>query len=80
MAIEMTPEDQHVWESCPEEHYIVSLIKKYLLTADQRQKLHEADLSLEDMLNGRFGLEQESLVLDFFSDWNEKLGERYFHF
>jgi hypothetical protein len=80
MPIEMTPEDKHLWENCSKEHYMVSLIRRYLLTADQRETLHEADLSIEDMLNGRFGAAQESLVLAVFSNWNETLGEKYFHF
>ena len=64
----------------PDEEYAVQAIRNHLLTDAQKRQLFDADLSIEDMLNGRFGLSREGLVKDMFADWNEKLGETQFGF
>lgn len=65
-----------------EEHYLVAAIKKHLRTDEQRKALAEADISIEDMLNGRYtgGPEIGALVDGVFKAWNEKLGHKAFGF
>jgi len=49
-------------------------IKKYLRTEEHKKMLYDMDLSLEDILRGRYSGESESDVYKIFADWNEKLG------
>lgn len=37
----------------PEEHYLISAIKRHLRTESDRQIIEQKDSSIEDMLNGR---------------------------
>jgi len=60
------------------EHYLVSAIKKHLLTEEQRKELFEYNLSIEDILNGRYTGDEEPVVLKMYKDWNEKLGWKEF--
>ena len=57
-----------------EESYLVEAIKKYLRTDDHRKTLGELDLSIEDLLNGRYNYKQHKKVDKIFDDWNQKLG------
>lgn len=63
-----------------DEGYLVSAIRKYLLTEEQKNSLNRINLSIEDCLNGRFGENEEKVVLDIFAAWNAKLGFRQFGF
>jgi hypothetical protein len=64
-----------------EEHYLVAAIKKHLRTDEQRKALAEADISIEDMLNGRVANEAAMFVIDnIFNEWNAKLGHKAFGF
>lgn len=60
-----------------EEAYLVAAIKKHLLTAPQRRRLYELDLTIEDLLNGRVEGDQ-SVYTEMFSPWNDTLGWREF--
>jgi hypothetical protein len=62
-----------------EEHYLVDAIKKHLLTPFQLQRLRSLELSIEDVLNGRFHGTSEA-VARIMEEWNAKLGFRSFHF
>ena len=61
-----------------EERYLVEAIERHLLTEDQRQKMFDARLSIEKMLNGRYTIDVSSLVSSIFSAWNTKLGFKAF--
>lgn len=62
-----------------EEQYQVASIKKHLRTPEQKKILDEADLSIEDLLNGRYSKENEiATVSKCIVDWNAKLGFNYF--
>jgi len=59
----------------------VRFIKAHLRTPEQKKWLDEQDLSIEDILNGRFGAVdgQEAYIQGkLFVDWNTKLGRTYF--
>jgi hypothetical protein len=57
------------------EEYLVSAIKRLLLTDEQRDKMHRLDL-----LNGRYPYEQSENVQRWFYDpWNAKLGWEEFN-
>jgi len=61
-----------------DEHWIVDAIKAHLLTPQQRQWLFEHDLSVEDLLNGRYGGDLEEEIYKIYDDWNKKLGFKEF--
>ena len=63
-----------------EETYLVEAIKKYLRTEAQRQQLFAFDMSIEDMLNGRFQSDCEFFVETTFREWNQRLGFKKFGF
>lgn len=63
-----------------DEAQTIALIKMYLRTPEQKQKLSELHLSLEDVLNGRVGAFQERAISSLFNDWNQKLGIICFSF
>ena len=65
------------WEFA-EEEYLVRAIRKQLLTPEQKQAMSSADLTIEDMLNGRVNEQQEELVDSIFQEWNVFLGMDYF--
>jgi hypothetical protein len=75
--IPITEEEFLLWENS-EEEYVVPLIKKYLRTDAQKLWLFVEDLSIEDMLNGRFDQTQEVMVKLYFKEWNQKLGTKHF--
>lgn len=61
------------------ENDLVIAIKMHLRTEPQRQWLHDHDLSLEDILNGRYPLKLASEVrIEFFKPWNDQLGWKEF--
>jgi len=62
------------------EENTIDFIKTYLRTEEQRNWLHEQDLTLADILNGRFNGRQESRVKAIQAEWNEKLGQKVFGF
>lgn len=64
-------------EEFHEEHRLVTAIKTYLLTDKQKKALYKKDLSIEDMLNGRYVGTSEKFVYKILDEWNEKLGFKY---
>lgn len=64
------------------EQYLVPAIKKWLRTEDQRQRMAKADISIEEMLNGRYegGERIGKVVQSIFDEWNAKLGFKAFGF
>jgi hypothetical protein len=78
--IEMELEDKYVWENPDKESDQVRLIKKYLRTSQQKEVLDQLDLSIEDLLNGRFTQSQSKIVKVIFQEWNDKLGTKEFNY
>jgi len=62
---------------CQDECYLVTAIKKYLLTEAERKRLFERDVSIEDLLNGRVEGDQ-GIYAEMFDAWNALLGWREF--
>lgn len=63
------------------EGYLVNQIRAYLLTEEQRAKLHEWNISIEDLLNGRVaGEDQDQKYAYFFDAWNAVVGRKEFGF
>lgn len=60
------------------EHYLVEAIEEHLLTEEQRKTMFENKLSIEKMLNGRYGGKEEPVVLSIEKEWNEQLGFKCF--
>lgn len=58
----------------PEEHYLVAAIERHLQTESQRKALFEKRLSIEKILNGRYGDADTQLVRNIFRAWNVILG------
>lgn len=77
-TITISDEDRYTLENPDSEHYVVAVIKRCLRTPEQKTMLDHQDLSIEDLLNGRYGGEQEPFVYSLYEDWNKKLGYRYF--
>ena len=61
-----------------EERYLVDAIKKHLRTEDQRRRMFNLDVSIEDMLNGRYTGDKSDAVRAIFDEWNAKLGFKAF--
>lgn len=78
--ITMTEEDQFNWDNPDTEEDTIRLIKKYLRTPEQKALLDEADLSIEDLLNGRYANGYQGLAESLFADWNQRLGKKEFGF
>lgn len=78
-----SPLTKEIWRelTSQSEEALVRAIKKYLRTENQRDWLHDHDLTIEDLLNGRYpikiGDEVERL---FYRQWNTKLGWKAFGF
>lgn len=68
------------FQSGYDEYLIVIGIKKYLRTPEQKEMLNSFDLSVEDILNGRFYRAEEEMVENIFENWNYKLGKKVFGF
>lgn len=62
------------------EPYLIQAIEKHLQTEDQRKAIYDAHLSIEKILNGRFGDDHSNLITTIFTEWNAKIGFIYFHF
>lgn len=79
-------ESQAYWYAQPQvdareqdEHYLVSQIRHVLLTPEQKVKLNQWGISIEDLLNGRVeGRDQDEKYSYFFDAWNNRLGRREF--
>lgn len=61
-----------------EEKYLVQAIKKHLRTEDQRKRMFDLDISIEEMLNGRYPMDKFDLVDAIYAEWNKKLGFQAF--
>jgi hypothetical protein len=63
-----------------DEHYLVTAIRKFLLTPEQKALMAKHDMSIEDMLNGRTNGRQSQVVTRIYHEWNAKLGFHDFGF
>jgi hypothetical protein len=73
-------EETYLWYENYEEGK-VALIKAHLRTPEQKQWLFDNDLSIEDVLNGRFGSPQDAYITGpMFAEWNQKMGHHAFGF
>lgn len=61
-----------------EEKYLVEAIKTHLRTKEHRQMMADMDVSIEEMLNGRYGGDLEPKVFQIYDEWNAKLGFKSF--
>lgn len=61
-----------------EEYELVMFIMEILIAPAQTQWLNTQNLTIADLLNGRFNGDQEPTVQALFRDWNLKLGTRLF--
>jgi hypothetical protein len=61
-----------------DEPYLVEAIEKHLLTDPQRNKIFNARLSIEKMLNGRYTVDHEEMLEGIYKEWNGKLGFKCF--
>ena len=61
-----------------QEHYHIQAIERYLLTPEQRKRIADYNLTIEKMLNGRYGIAEETMVSGIYKEWNEKLGFYYY--
>jgi len=80
MPITLTEEEKLHFTNPDNEAELVNAIRTHLLSKTQRQQLFDANISVEDILNGRFEERYSTLIDALFTDWNEKLGRRQFHF
>ena len=62
------------------ESEVVKIIRKYLLSMDEKTKLFRMDLSIEDCLNGRYGEKEEKDVYEMYDNWNKLCGKKMFGF
>lgn len=60
------------------EQYLVMAIKKWLRTEEQRQQMADMDMSIEEMLNGRYDGKFYDSVQKIYDEWNTKLGFKAF--
>jgi len=60
------------------EQYLVAAIKKYLRDDEDKQIMFDLDLSIEDMMNGRYTGDQSDAVHAMYAKWNEKVGHHHF--
>lgn len=61
-----------------EEHQITYYIRRYLLTGRHQAYLTNRGLTVEDLLNGRFPIEDSTIVSTIFDVWNMQLGSDVF--
>lgn len=61
-----------------EEYQLVSAIKRNLLSDEQKKFLFDNDISIEDILNGRFSGDFDKEISMMLKDWNNKIGIKYF--
>lgn len=61
-----------------EEKYHMAAIKRYLRTPEQKIRLDEADISLEELMSGSYGHAFHSMTQGILKEWNEKLGFHYY--
>ncbi len=82
MSIDLTSEQKEliddIMEGQYEEPQLVTFIEDVLLTKEQNKELLRNDISITDMLNGRFTKSEDQMVFAMFKDWNEKLGNKLF--
>jgi len=68
----LSSEVMYQLENPDSEEWLVKAIKENLRTPEQKSALDAADISIEDMLNGRVeGEEKHALVRRIFVQWNE---------
>lgn len=60
------------------EEYLIPAIKRWLRTDEQRKMMADMDISIEEMLNGRYGGHLEPKVFQIYDEWNAKLGFKSF--
>ena len=67
----------HEWRELVDhdEIYLVRAIEAYLLTPAQDMMLKRNDLSISDLLNGRYPCTDHSIMIEkFYKPWNSALG------
>jgi hypothetical protein len=73
-------EECHNFLNADSEADQVRFIKAHLRTSDQKDWLDKQDLSIEDVMNGRFNEHQEGYIQKMHEEWNLKLGRKIFGF
>lgn len=71
----LSDEELHTIRNADGEEHTVYIIKHRLRTPEQKTWLDAQDLSIEDLLNGRYNAEQEPIIFKMYADWNAKIGE-----
>ena len=66
-------------DSFDTEEQSIDLIKRHLLTQEQRQIMFDNDFTIADMLNGRIPGDH-TIYYNIFAEWNAKLGYKAFGF
>lgn len=61
-----------------QEWRVVDAIKHYLLSPEQKKWLYKQDLSVEDILNGRYDYKFEKQIIKILKSWNKILGVKHF--
>ncbi len=57
----------------------IRIIRKHLMTQEQRELLFSMGLETADLLNGRYPCDAEAIIIEkFFRPWNTILGEKHF--
>lgn len=56
----------------------VPVIKKYLMTPEQKQGLKNRDLSIEAVLTGQYNRNCSDFVNEMLKDWNVRLGQKVY--
>ena len=73
---------QKEWDdiTCQNQDQLVRAIRSHLLTEEQHIQMLLRELSIEDILNGRFRDSDEEFVNRLFEEWNAELGWKGFGF
>lgn len=75
MAARKFTQKEWTEETDQSEEYLVRHIRTYLLTEGERVWLFKMNLSVEDVLNGRFPINMMGEIKEkLFKPWNDKLG------
>lgn len=61
-----------------EEGFLVAAIKRHLRTDEDKAELAALDVSIEEVLNGRYQFRDSEKIAAILIKWNAKLGCTYF--
>lgn len=70
---------QRFFKNEDSEERVVAAIENHLLSEQQEIWLRNNSLTVQDLLNGRYYLEQEAKVHAMFEAWNVEIGMRHFY-